>query len=158
VRGIYVSPADVLDSAPMIVDVVGPPAYAQTVTLSADVTLSGSTGYELVGSPGARIRLNGNGHKIAGTTSGPLTLKFVDVFDLPGLSRRMQQDQPSGLLLEVVSNPLEQVADLQAIVEPAPGEKCVRCWRVLPEVGRHAAHPMLCDRCTDAVESGLVGR
>jgi len=82
VRGIYVSPADVLDSAPMIVDVVGPPAYAQTVTLSADVTLSGSTGYELVGSAGARIRLNGNGHKIAGTTSGPLTLKFVDVFDL----------------------------------------------------------------------------
>lgn len=82
VRGIYVSPADVLDSAPMIVDVVDPPAYAQTVTLSADVALSGSAGYELVGSPGARIRLNGNGHKIGGTTSGPLTLKFVDVVDL----------------------------------------------------------------------------
>ncbi|MBI3854437.1 MAG: right-handed parallel beta-helix repeat-containing protein [Planctomycetes bacterium] len=81
-RGIYVSPAEVLDSPPMIIDVVDPPPPAQTVTLSADVVLSGSTGYELMGAPGARIRLNGNGHKISGTTSGPLTLKFVDVFDL----------------------------------------------------------------------------
>jgi len=81
-RGIYVNPPDVLDSAPMIIDVVDPPAYAQTVTLAADVTLSGSTGYELVGSAGGRIRLNGNGHRITGTTSGPLTLRFVDVFDL----------------------------------------------------------------------------
>jgi isoleucyl-tRNA synthetase len=38
----------------------------------------------------------------------------------------------------------------------ADGAKCVRCWRVLPEVGRNAAHPALCVRCADAVESGLV--
>jgi isoleucyl-tRNA synthetase len=38
----------------------------------------------------------------------------------------------------------------------APGEKCARCWRVLAEVGQHAAHPALCARCVDAVESGLV--
>src|SRR6267378_3182159 len=43
-------------------------------------------------------------------------VEFVDVFDLPGLERRMPEDQPKGLLLEIVSNPLEQVADLQAIV------------------------------------------
>jgi isoleucyl-tRNA synthetase len=35
-------------------------------------------------------------------------------------------------------------------------EKCARCWRVLPEVGAVAAHPALCLRCADAVESGLV--
>jgi isoleucyl-tRNA synthetase len=29
---------------------------------------------------------------------------------------------------------------------------------VLPEVGTHADHPGLCDRCTDAVRSGLVTR
>jgi isoleucyl-tRNA synthetase len=34
---------------------------------------------------------------------------------------------------------------------PAPGAKCERCWRVLPEVGRSAAHPTLCRRCEDAV-------
>lgn len=38
----------------------------------------------------------------------------------------------------------------------AEGRKCARCWRVLPEVGEIAAHPALCERCADAVESGLV--
>ena len=31
----------------------------------------------------------------------------------------------------------------------APGAKCERCWRVLPEVGRD--RPDLCHRCADAV-------
>ncbi len=35
----------------------------------------------------------------------------------------------------------------------APGTKCVRCWRVLTEVGTVAAHPALCLRCADAVDS-----
>ena len=34
-------------------------------------------------------------------------------------------------------------------VERAPGEKCQRCWRVLPEVGR--TQPGLCLRCTGVV-------
>ena len=37
-------------------------------------------------------------------------------------------------------------------VQRAPGEKCARCWRVLPEVGQQAAHPALCLRCADAVD------
>jgi isoleucyl-tRNA synthetase len=36
----------------------------------------------------------------------------------------------------------------------AEGEKCARCWRVLPEVD---VATKLCLRCTDAVASGLVG-
>ena len=36
----------------------------------------------------------------------------------------------------------------------ADGEKCARCWRVLPEVGAERQHPKLCRRCADAVESG----
>ena len=47
---------------------------------------------------------------------------------------------------------------IAAEVTPAPGHKCARCWRVLPEVGRSAAHPEICLRCEDAVESGLVTR
>ncbi len=43
-------------------------------------------------------------------------------------------------------------------VDVAPGAKCARCWRVLPEVGTMPAHPSLCRRCADAVESGLVGQ
>lgn len=34
----------------------------------------------------------------------------------------------------------------------APGQKCERCWRVLPEVGSNPAHPTLCRRCCEAVE------
>jgi isoleucyl-tRNA synthetase len=45
-----------------------------------------------------------------------------------------------------------------AMIVLAPGDKCARCWRVLQEVGTQAAHPALCLRCTDAVESGLVCR
>jgi isoleucyl-tRNA synthetase len=45
-----------------------------------------------------------------------------------------------------------------ATIALAAGGKCARCWRVLTEVGTHAVHPALCLRCTDAVESGLVGR
>ncbi|HWA80969.1 MAG TPA: class I tRNA ligase family protein, partial [Acetobacteraceae bacterium] len=41
---------------------------------------------------------------------------------------------------------------------PAPGMKCARCWRVLPEVGENPKHPALCRRCADAVDSGLVCR
>jgi isoleucyl-tRNA synthetase len=43
-------------------------------------------------------------------------------------------------------------------VRRAAGAKCARCWRVLPEVGTVAAHPALCLRCADAVDSGLVCR
>jgi isoleucyl-tRNA synthetase len=43
------------------------------------------------------------------------------------------------------------------VVRKATGAKCARCWKVLPEVGTVPAHPTLCLRCADAVESGLVG-
>jgi isoleucyl-tRNA synthetase len=33
------------------------------------------------------------------------------------------------------------------------GDKCARCWRVLPEVGKSAAHPALCFRCESVVEA-----
>jgi cystathionine beta-lyase/cystathionine gamma-synthase len=44
-------------------------------------------------------------------------VRFVDVFDLSGLARRLREERPAALLLEVVSNPLERVAELDAIVE-----------------------------------------
>jgi isoleucyl-tRNA synthetase len=53
---------------------------------------------------------------------------------------------------------VSDMAEPLARVTPAPGDKCARCWKVLPEVGTHATHPTLCLRCADAVESGLVCR
>ena len=43
------------------------------------------------------------------------------------------------------------------VARKAPGEKCARCWKVLTEVGT-TAHPTLCVRCTDAVDSGFFAR
>jgi cystathionine beta-lyase/cystathionine gamma-synthase len=45
-----------------------------------------------------------------------LDVRFVDVFDLPMLEQRMAAERPRALLFEVVSNPLERVADLPALV------------------------------------------
>jgi isoleucyl-tRNA synthetase len=47
-------------------------------------------------------------------------------------------------------------AEPKATVEVAPGTKCDRCWRVLPEVGQSHAHPTLCRRC-EAVVEGQAG-
>ncbi len=47
---------------------------------------------------------------------------------------------------------LADVPGVAVTIEPAPGNKCERCWKVLPEVGTVAAHPTLCGRCADAVE------
>jgi isoleucyl-tRNA synthetase len=53
---------------------------------------------------------------------------------------------------------LAEVPGAAVTFVPAPGEKCVRCWRVLAEVGSDPAHPTLCRRCADAVASGLTYR
>lgn len=41
---------------------------------------------------------------------------------------------------------------LQVEVEAAMGQKCARCWLVLPEVGQNPHHPLLCGRCVRAVQ------
>ena len=44
---------------------------------------------------------------------------------------------------------LADVAGVAVVFQPAPGEKCERCWQIKPDVGTHA-HPATCARC-DAV-------
>jgi isoleucyl-tRNA synthetase len=46
---------------------------------------------------------------------------------------------------------LPDVPEVGVVVELAGGEKCGRCWRVLPDVGTHPDRPGLCGRCADAV-------
>ena len=47
---------------------------------------------------------------------------------------------------------LADVKGVAAVATLSDGEKCARCWRVLPEVGSHKDHPDVCDRCDAAVE------
>jgi isoleucyl-tRNA synthetase len=46
---------------------------------------------------------------------------------------------------------LPDVPGIGVVVRDAPGQKCERCWRVLPEVGADAEHPDLCRRCAEVV-------
>jgi isoleucyl-tRNA synthetase len=47
---------------------------------------------------------------------------------------------------------LSDVAEVGVRVTAAPGNRCERCWRVLPEVGRVPGHVDLCRRCAAVVD------
>jgi isoleucyl-tRNA synthetase len=47
---------------------------------------------------------------------------------------------------------LPDVAGAAVAFHHAEGDKCARCWMILPEVGSNAAHPDLCNRCSQAVD------
>ncbi len=46
---------------------------------------------------------------------------------------------------------VDEVPGVGVTVALAEGEKCQRCWKVLPEVGAHDQAPGVCGRCADAV-------
>jgi hypothetical protein len=89
----YKDPPEEIKSEPVTITLEPPPIYAETVNLAKDVELGTSGSFELVGAPGARVRLNGNGHRIIAPsgTSGRLTLKYVDVY---GLGSEANVSQP----------------------------------------------------------------
>ena len=45
---------------------------------------------------------------------------------------------------------LPEVPGVGVVFEKAIGEKCQRCWKILPDVGHHP-HPGVCHRCNDAL-------
>ena len=45
---------------------------------------------------------------------------------------------------------LPEVPGIGVVFEKADGQKCERCWKVLPDVGSHK-HPGTCQRCNDAL-------
>jgi isoleucyl-tRNA synthetase len=47
---------------------------------------------------------------------------------------------------------LPEVPGIGVVVRDAPGDKCERCWRVLPEVGSVPRHADLCRRCAAVVD------
>ena len=47
---------------------------------------------------------------------------------------------------------IDDVAGVAVVIATATGDKCERCWRVLPEVGDDATYPDVCARCADAVD------
>jgi len=53
--------------------------------------------------------------------------------------------------LFIVSGVTLRDGPLAVEVAVAPGQKCARCWVQSEEVGRSAAHPLLCAKCEAAV-------
>jgi len=45
---------------------------------------------------------------------------------------------------------MPEIEGVGVVFERAMGEKCLRCWKILPDVGSHA-HPGTCKRCSDAL-------
>ena len=43
---------------------------------------------------------------------------------------------------------------LSTTITPADGTKCVRCWHVRTDVGKHAEHPEICGRCVQNLDDG----
>jgi isoleucyl-tRNA synthetase len=46
---------------------------------------------------------------------------------------------------------LDDVSDAKVVAERAEGQKCGRCWMILPEVGSSPRHNDLCHRCDETV-------
>ncbi|MSP52034.1 MAG: isoleucine--tRNA ligase [Alphaproteobacteria bacterium] len=46
---------------------------------------------------------------------------------------------------------LAEVPDVGVVPGLAGGQKCVRCWQVLPDVGDDSRYPGVCGRCAEAV-------
>ena len=45
---------------------------------------------------------------------------------------------------------MPEVEGVGVVFEKAEGQKCQRCWKILPDVGQHA-HAGVCGRCNDAL-------
>jgi isoleucyl-tRNA synthetase len=45
-----------------------------------------------------------------------------------------------------------EVLGLTVLVSVSSAQKCSRCWHHREDIGHHAAHPELCERCVDNVE------
>jgi isoleucyl-tRNA synthetase len=47
----------------------------------------------------------------------------------------------------------DQTQGIQIDVIPAPGTKCERCWRHVPDVGQEEKYPTVCLRCAEALDA-----
>src|SRR3990172_7098127 len=45
----------------------------------------------------------------------------------------------------------KEIPGLKAYVVPAKGKKCERCWNFSEKVGENKEHPVICERCVEAI-------
>ncbi|MFT3690652.1 isoleucine--tRNA ligase [Paenirhodobacter sp.] len=92
--------------------------------------------------------------KVIGASLEAAPVVHVEDADLAGALRSADFADlciTSGLTLSTDPAPAEafrlpEVPGVAVVFEPAQGEKCERCWKILPDVGTHR-HPHTCARC-----------
>ena len=86
-----------------------------------------------------------NEKKIGKSLEARVTLKTADPdrFLLP----EMDEDSMADVFIVSQVSLEKGEGALTVEVAPAQGQKCERCWKVLPTVGSDAKHPTLCPRC-----------
>jgi isoleucyl-tRNA synthetase len=98
--------------------------------------------------------------KIKGSLQAEVTLYVnSDLFALLGKLEdelRFVLITSAATVLESTDVPQEAIATevpgLSVTVSASAAQKCSRCWHHREDIGNHAAHPELCDRCVDNVE------
>jgi isoleucyl-tRNA synthetase len=74
--------------------------------------------------------------------------------DIAALLRRHEADLPMLLIASQVSLETSGADGLTVRVVRAEGEKCDRCWRIVPERSTDPRFAGVCLRCVDALETG----
>ena len=74
------------------------------------------------------------------------------------LLQRHEAELPMLFIVSQVSLDTRGREGVAVSVTRAEGQKCDRCWRVLPELSREPAIAGLCARCVEALPAGHGGR
>jgi isoleucyl-tRNA synthetase len=74
------------------------------------------------------------------------------------LLARYEADLPMLFIVSQVSLDATGPEGVSVSVSRAEGEKCDRCWRIVPEISRAPGTEGLCSRCIDALPAGDGGR
>ena len=85
---------------------------------------------------------------IGNALEGAVTLELADPGRAAVLQGKAAELEEFFILseLNIVSGP-----ETRARIVRTANQKCSRCWRFRPTVGRHAAHPELCERCAEVL-------
>lgn len=82
----------------------------------------------------------------------PSLIAFIEDVDLAELAITSSAEVIETYVLPKNGFALEDVSDISVVVALAIGEKCNRCWKVLPEVEKVKTAPDLCHRCAKVIE------
>lgn len=87
-----------------------------------------------------------------GIIGGSLEAKVCLILPASQYAVLAQLQNELHFLLIVSAAELQQGEEINITVMKAEGQKCERCWHILPTVGTHPEHPTLCPRCVENIE------